>query len=79
MKILYTLLPLLTIFTSTEVYSQEIEFEFFNGSELTEIGKAYDNQEGSATYTIDSTTLNAEAYLNDNSIGTVINGGALMD
>lgn len=76
MKILYTLLPLLTIFTSTEVYSQEIEFEFFNGSELTEIGKAYDNQEGSATYTIDSTTLNAEAYLNDNSIGTVINGGA---
>ncbi len=76
MKIIYSPLTLLIIFTSTEVYSQEIEFQLFNGTELTEIGKAYDNQEGSASYTIGSTTLNAEAYLNDNSIGTAINGGA---
>ena len=76
MKTIYTLLSLVIVLTSTDLCSQEIEFEFFNGTELTEIGNNYDNQEASGTYTIGSTTLIAEAYLENDSIGTILNGGA---
>ena len=76
MKTIYTLLSLVIVLTSTDLCSQEIEFEFFNGTELTEIGNNYDNQEASGTYTIGSTTLVAEAYLENDSIGTILNGGA---
>ena len=76
MKTIYTLLLLVIVLTSTDLCSQEIEFEFFNGTELTEIGNNYDNQEASGTYTIGSTTLVAEAYLENDSIGTILNGGA---
>ena len=76
MKTIYTLLLLVIVLTSTDLCSQEIEFEFFNGTELTEIGNNYDNQEASGAYTIGSTTLIAEAYLDDDSIGTILNGGA---
>lgn len=76
MKTIYTLLLVVIVLTSTDLCSQEIEFEFFNGTELTEIGNNYDNQEASGAYTIGSTTLIAEAYLDDDSIGTILNGGA---
>lgn len=76
MKTIYTLLLLVIVLTSTDLCSQEIEFDFFNGTELTEIGNNYDNQEASGAYTIGSTTLIAEAYLDDDSIGTILNGGA---
>ena len=76
MKTIYTLQSLVIVLTSTDLCPQEIEFEFFNGTELTEIGNNYDNQEASGTYTIGSTTLIAEAYLENDSIGTILNGGA---
>ena len=75
MRRLFTLTVLWTAF-HISLSAQNIEFVFFDGSDITELGSTFDNQAGSASYTLNSTILTAEAFLDNNSASNLLNGGA---
>ena len=73
MRRLFTLTVLWTAF-HISLSAQNIEFVFFDGSDITELGSTFDNQAGSASYTLNSTILTAEAFLDNNSASNLLNG-----
>lgn len=76
MNIVYkTIIPSL-LFIASHLCAQTIEFVFFNGTELSDLGSNFDNQVGSVSQTTGSITLTAEAFLDGISTGTALNGGA---
>ena len=51
-------------------------FEFQDGSSRQAVGDAFDNEAGSATYTLNGIILTAEAFLDGSSSGTLLNGSS---
>ncbi len=49
-------------------------FEFHDGSSRQAVGDAFDDEAGSATYTLNGIILTAEAFLDGSSSGTILNG-----
>lgn len=71
-----SLIFLFQIVIINPLLGQNIEFLFHDGTQLTEAGSFFDNENSIASFTESNVTLSMQAMLDDNSANAQLNGGS---
>ena len=71
-----SLIFLFQIVIINPLLGQNIEFLFHDGTQLTEAGSFFDNENSMASFTESNVTLSMQAMLDDNSANAQLNGGS---